>query len=111
MPEICVSSLRWPASGQTRLYFFAGDIGPSASSARPFPGRRRASITFFKAAFAAVSRSDYRTSHQIRCKSDQLLPPRSAGGRWGGEDNRLGVSSVFHGPAPNIHVFVGRLRI
>lgn len=80
--------------------FFAGDIGQRIFRS-PFP---------WKAVGVDIqgrSRSlkvNYRTSHQIRSKSDLLLPPRLLEAD-GGEDNRLGVSSVFHGPAPELHVF------
>lgn len=80
--------------------FFAGDIGQRIFRS-PFP---------WKAAGVDIrgrSRSlkvNYRTSHQIRAKSDMLLPSRLLEAD-GGEDNRLGVSSVFHGPPPELHVF------
>jgi hypothetical protein len=80
--------------------FLAGDIGQRIFRS-PFP---------WKAAGVDIqgrSRSlkvNYRTSHQIRAKSDLLLPPRLLEAD-GGEDNRLGVSSVFHGPPPDLHVF------
>jgi mRNA-degrading endonuclease RelE of RelBE toxin-antitoxin system len=80
--------------------FFAGDIGQRIFRS-PFP---------WKAVGVDVqgrSRSlkvNYRTSHQIRAKSDLLLPSRllEAGG---GEDRRLGVTSIFHGPAPHLHTY------
>lgn len=80
--------------------FFAGDIGQRIFRS-PFP---------WKAAGVDIqgrSRSlkvNYRTSHQIRAKSDLLLPPRLLEVE-GGEDRRLGVSSVFHGPPPQIETF------
>ena len=80
--------------------FFAGDIGQRIFRS-PFP---------WKAAGVDIqgrSRSlkvNYRTSHQIRAKSDMLLPPRLLEAD-GGEDNRLGVSSVFHGPPPELRLF------
>ena len=80
--------------------FFAGDIGQRIFRS-PFP---------WKAAGVDIqgrSRSlkiNYRTSHQIRAKSDLLLPPRLLEAD-GGEDRRLGVSSVFHGPPPRIEIF------
>ncbi len=80
--------------------FFAGDIGQRIFRS-PFP---------WKAVGVDIqgrSRSlkvNYRTSHQIRSKSDLLLPPRLLEVD-GGEDRRLGVSSVFHGPTPELHVF------
>jgi len=101
--DISVPELRLVASmagERPNGLFFAGDIGQRIFRS-PFP---------WKAAGVDIqgrSRSlkvNYRTSHQIRAKSDQLLPPRLLEAD-GGEDNRLGVSSVFHGPAPNIHVF------
>jgi superfamily I DNA/RNA helicase len=80
--------------------FFAGDIGqrifrsafPWKSAGIDMQGRSRS------------LKVNYRTSHQIRAKSDILLPPRILE-TDGGEDRRLGVSSVFHGPAPKIEVF------
>ncbi|PBB39604.1 DNA helicase [Mesorhizobium sp. WSM3868] len=80
--------------------FFAGDIGQRIFRS-PFP---------WKAVGVDIqgrSRSlkvNYRTSHQIRAKSDILLPPRLLEAD-GGEDNRLGVSSVFHGPPPELLLF------
>jgi hypothetical protein len=80
--------------------FFAGDIGQRIFRS-PFP---------WKAVGVEVqgrSRSlkvNYRTSHQIRAKSDLLLPPRLLEAD-GGEDKRLGVTSIFHGPAPQLHTF------
>lgn len=80
--------------------FFAGDIGQRIFRS-PFP---------WKAVGVDIqgrSRSlkvNYRTSHQIRAKSDILLPPRLLEAD-GGEDNRLGVSSVFNGPPPELRLF------
>ena len=46
----------------------------------------------------------YRTSQQIRQSADQLLPPllRDVDGM---EDERLGIVSVFDGPAPRVETF------
>jgi len=80
--------------------FFSGDIGQRIFRS-PFP---------WKAAGVDIrgrSRSlkvNYRTSHQIRSKSDLLLPSRLLEAD-GGEDRRLGVTSVFHGPSPALHRF------
>lgn len=88
------------AGGRPNGLFFAGDIGQRIFRS-PFP---------WKAAGVDIqgrSRSlkiNYRTSHQIRVKSDLLLPPRLLEAD-GGEDRRLGVSSVFHGPPPRIAIF------
>lgn len=80
--------------------FFAGDIGQRIFRA-PFP---------WSAAGVDVrgrSRSlkvNYRTSHQIRKRSDTLLPETLVEAD-GAEEDRLGVTSVFDGPAPKIRVF------
>jgi superfamily I DNA/RNA helicase len=80
--------------------FFAGDIGQRIFRSA-FP---------WKAAGVDIqgrSRSlkvNYRTSHQIRSKCDLLLPPRLLEAD-GGEDKRTGITSVFHGPQPEIHSF------
>jgi hypothetical protein len=80
--------------------FFAGDIGQRIFRSA-FP---------WKAAGVDIqgrSRSlkvNYRTSHQIRSKCDLLLPPRLLEAD-GGEDKRTGVTSVFHGPLPELHAF------
>lgn len=80
--------------------FFAGDIGQRIFRA-PFP---------WKAAGVDVrgrSRSlkiNYRTSQQIRCHSDRLLP-LSLTEADGNEDRRTGVVSLFEGPPPEIAEF------
>jgi len=80
--------------------FFAGDIGQRIFRA-PFP---------WSAAGVDVrgrSRSlkvNYRTSHQIRKRSETLLPETLVEAD-GAEENRLGVTSVFDGPVPKIRVF------
>ena len=80
--------------------FFAGDIGQ-----RIF----RSAFPWKSAGVDVTGRSrslkvNYRTSHQIRAKSDLLLPPRLLEAD-GGEDKRLGVTSVFHGPKPELRTF------
>lgn len=80
--------------------FFAGDIGqrifraafPWKSAGVDIQGRSRS------------LKVNYRTSHQIRRQSDLLLPPRLLEAD-GGEERRLGVSSVFNGPSPQIEIF------
>ncbi len=80
--------------------FFAGDIGQRIFRA-PFP---------WSAAGVDVrgrSRSlkiNYRTSHQIRKRSESLLPETLVEAD-GAEENRLGVTSVFDGPVPRIAIF------
>ena len=80
--------------------FFAGDIGQ-----RIF----RSAFPWKSAGVDVTGRSrslkvNYRTSHQIRAQSDRLLPPRLLE-TDGGEDRRLGVTSVFHGPSPELRTF------
>ncbi|MBV7410867.1 3'-5' exonuclease [Maritimibacter sp. DP1N21-5] len=83
--------------------FFAGDIGQRIFRA-PFP---------WSAAGVEVrgrSRSlkvNYRTSHQIRLRSDLLLPETLVEAD-GSEETRLGVTSVFDGPVPTIRAFSDR---
>ncbi len=80
--------------------FFAGDIGqrifraafPWKSAGVDIQGRSRS------------LKVNYRTSHQIRRQSDLLLPPRLLEAD-GGEERRLGVSSIFNGPSPQIEIF------
>ncbi|MEI4197316.1 3'-5' exonuclease [Roseovarius sp. E0-M6] len=80
--------------------FFAGDIGQRIFRA-PFP---------WAAAGVEIrgrSRSlkvNYRTSHQIRRYSDDLLPETLVEPD-GTEENRLGITSVFDGETPEIHSF------
>ena len=50
---------------------------------------------------------NYRTSHQIRRCSDELLP-ETLTEPDGNEDNRLGVTSVFEGAPPIIRAFADR---
>lgn len=80
--------------------FFAGDIGqrifrsafPWKSAGVDVQGRSRS------------LKVNYRTSHQIRSKSDLLLPPRLLEAD-GTEERRVGVSSIFNGPVPRIETF------
>jgi superfamily I DNA/RNA helicase len=80
--------------------FFAGDIGqrifrapfPWASTGVEIRGRSRS------------LKVNYRTSHQIRRYTDDLLPETLIEPD-GTEDNRLGVTSVFDGSAPEVHSF------
>jgi len=80
--------------------FFAGDIGQRIFRA-PFP---------WSAAGVSIrgrSRSlkvNYRTSHQIRVRSDTLLPEILVEAD-GSEDSRTGVTSVFDGPPPEMAAF------
>ena len=86
--------------GRPNGLFLAGDIGqrifraafPWKSAGVDIQGRSRS------------LKVNYRTSHQIRRQSDLLLPPRLLEAD-GGEERRLGVSSVFNGPLPHIEIF------
>jgi superfamily I DNA/RNA helicase len=49
---------------------------------------------------------NYRTSHQIRSRTETLLPRRLVEAD-GEEEDRGGVISTFHGPDPAIHAFPG----
>lgn len=98
VPELMLLGTK--CAGEPNGLFFAGDIGQRIFRA-PFP---------WSAAGVDVrgrSRSlkvNYRTSHQIRKRSDTLLPETLVEAD-GAEENRLGVTSVFDGPAPAIRVF------
>lgn len=80
--------------------FFAGDIGQRIFRS-PFPWK---SVGVDVQGRSRSLKVNYRTSHQIRSQSDRLLPPRllEAGGE---EDRRIGVTSVFYGPAPTMLTF------
>ncbi|WP_425044651.1 UvrD-helicase domain-containing protein [Primorskyibacter sp. S87] len=80
--------------------FFAGDIGQRIFRA-PFPW------TAAGIELRGRSRSlkvNYRTSHQIRCQSDRLLPETLVEAD-GNEESRTGVTSVFDGPVPTFRAF------
>lgn len=80
--------------------FFAGDIGQRIFRA-PFPW------TAAGIELRGRSRSlkvNYRTSHQIRCQSDRLLPETLVEAD-GNEESRTGVTSVFDGPVPTFRSF------
>lgn len=80
--------------------FFAGDIGQRIFRA-PFPWRAAGIDIRGRSRSLKVN---YRTSHQIRQRSDTLLPD-SLVEADGAEESRLGVTSVFDGPRPVIRVF------
>ncbi|MGG7565004.1 UvrD-helicase domain-containing protein [Rhodovulum sp. DZ06] len=101
--DISVSELHVLAAlsgGRSNALFFAGDIGQRIFRP-PFPWKLAG------VEIAGRSRSlkvNYRTSQQIRARTDLLLPP-SILEADGGEDRRRGVVSLFEGPAPEIAVF------
>lgn len=80
--------------------FFAGDIGQRIFRA-PFPWSTAGVEVRGRSRSLKVN---YRTSHQIRRRGDMLLPETLVEAD-GSEASRLGVTSVFDGPAPRIHIF------
>jgi len=83
--------------------FFAGDIGQRIFRA-PFPWAATGVEIRGRSRSLKVN---YRTSHQIRRYTDDLLPETLVEPD-GSEDNRLGVTSVFDGTAPEVHSFESR---
>lgn len=83
--------------------FFAGDIGQRIFRA-PFPWAATGVEIRGRSRSLKVN---YRTSHQIRRYSDELLPETLVEPD-GTEDNRLGVTSVFEGAAPEIRACSSR---
>lgn len=83
--------------------FFAGDIGQRIFRA-PFPWAATGVEIRGRSRSLKVN---YRTSHQIRRYSDELLPETLVEPD-GTEDNRLGVTSIFEGAAPEIRAFTSR---
>lgn len=84
--------------------FFAGDIGQRIFRA-PFPW----SATQVNVRGRSRSlKVNYRTSHQIRIGSETLLPETLVEAD-GEEESRLGVTSVFEGPWPNVQAFEDRV--
>lgn len=84
----------------TNGLFFAGDIGQRIFRA-PFPWSAAGIDIRGRSRSLKVN---YRTSLQIRKQSDTLLPETLVEAD-GSEDSRLGVTSVFEGPHPDIRVF------
>ena len=88
------------AADKSNGLFFAGDIGQRIFRS-PFPWKSTGVDIQGRSRSLKVN---YRTSHQIRTMSDQLLPQRLIEAD-GGEEKRTGVTSVFHGPKPELHQF------
>lgn len=83
--------------------FFAGDIGQRIFRA-PFPWSAAGIELRGRSRSLKVN---YRTSHQIRSRSEHLLPETLVEAD-GSEENRLGVTSVFEVPPPVIATFQDR---
>ncbi len=104
--DIAVSELLLLGStlGQERNgLFFAGDIGQRIFRA-PFPWSNAGVEVRGRSRSLKVN---YRTSHQIRRCGDELLPETLVEAD-GSEESRLGVTSIFDGPRPEIRVFPDR---
>jgi superfamily I DNA/RNA helicase len=104
--DIAISELLLLGStlGQERNgLFFAGDIGQRIFRA-PFPW---SNVGVEVRGRSRSLKVNYRTSHQIRRCGDELLPEALIEAD-GSEESRLGVTSVFDGPPPEIHVFPDR---
>jgi hypothetical protein len=92
--------LKAACSHEINGLFFAGDIGqrifrpPFAWSAEGIEIRGR----------SRSLKVNYRTSRQIRRRSDLLLPARLLE-LDGAEEDRTGVQSIFDGPAPLVRAF------
>ncbi|TFL16710.1 UvrD-helicase domain-containing protein [Jannaschia formosa] len=80
--------------------FFAGDIGQRIFRA-PFPWSRAGVDVRGRSRALKVN---YRTSHEIRIQTETLLPRRLVEAD-GLEEDRTGITSVFHGPLPALNGF------
>lgn len=89
--------LRAACSDETNDLFFAGDIGQRIFRP-PFSWAAEGVEIRGRSRFLKVN---YRTSRQIRERSDLLLPSRLLE-LDGAEEDRTGVQSVFDGPSPLI---------
>lgn len=80
--------------------FFAGDIGQRIFRS-PFPWKAEGVDIQGRSRSLKVN---YRTSFEIKRQTERLLPSTILEAD-GSEDNRLGVQSLFGGPAPRIVAF------
>jgi superfamily I DNA/RNA helicase len=101
VPELLLLGHAWGAVENG--LFFAGDIGQRIFRA-PFPWAATGVEVRGRSRSLKVN---YRTSHQIRRCSDELLPETLVEPD-GSEDNRLGVTSLFDGAKPVIGAFSTR---
>jgi len=90
------------SEGQTRQnsLFFAGDLGQRIFQL-PFSWK---SLGVDIRGRSRTLHINYRTSHQIRARADQLLGP-DVSDVDGNTEDRHGTVSVFNGPAPEIRSF------
>ena len=101
--DIAVPELRFLAAlggGRPNSLFFAGDLGQRIFQ-QPFSWK---SLGVDIRGRSRTLRINYRTSHQIRCQADRLLPPELSDVDGNSED-RGGTVSVFNGPEPLLQVF------
>lgn len=105
--DVSVAQLKFLAAvstsqGQIRpnSLFFAGDLGQRIFQ-QPFSWK---SLGIDIRGRSRTLHINYRTSHQIRAKADQLLGP-DVSDVDGNTENRRGTVSVFNGPAPEICSF------
>lgn len=101
--DISVSQLRFLAAhdgGRSNALFFAGDLGQRIFQ-QPFSWK---SLGVHIRGRSRNLRINYRTSHQIRERSDRLLGPQMTDVDGVAEDRRDTIS-VFNGPPPVIQVF------
>src|SRR5690606_11586584 len=100
--DLSVSQLRFlAAAGRSRpdALFFAGDLGQRIFQ-QPFSWKALGEDIGGR---SSTLRVNYRTSHQIRSRADQLLGPTFADVD-GVIVDRRGTTSVFNGPDPAIEI-------
>lgn len=101
--DVSVPQLRFLAAlskGEPNSLFFAGDLGQRIFQ-QPFSWK---ALDVDIRGRSKTLRINYRTSHQIRMRSDRLLAPELSDVD-GNIEERKGAISVFNGPEPNITVF------
>jgi superfamily I DNA/RNA helicase len=101
--DVAIAELRFLAAlaaGRPDALFFAGDLGQRIFQ-QPFSWK---SLGVDIRGRSHTLRINYRTSHQIRRRADQLLPP-SLSDVDGNAESRRGAISVFNGLEPTIRIF------
>src|SRR4030095_9054740 len=101
--DVSVAHIRFFAAlgdGRPNALFFAGDLGQRIFQ-QPFSWK---ALGVDVRGRSHTLRVNYRTSHQIRRRADQLLPP-SVSDVDGNAESRRGAISVFNGLEPTIHIF------
>ena len=100
--DVSVAQLKFISSlisGDQNKMFFAGDLGQRIFQ-QPFSWKK---LGVDIRGRSSSLRINYRTSHQIRMKADQLLGPELVDVD-GNIENRFGTISVFNGPKPEINI-------